>query len=130
MANAGDIAVPDLDARAAARVFFDGGCPVCRREIGWYQKMRGGDAIEWVDVDASETVPAGLPSDITRDDLLKRFTIVRRDGAVVSGGPGFIALWRGLGPTRFLGRLTDHRIGAFLGERAYRFFLRVRKLWR
>lgn len=119
---------PDL--RAAARVFYDGGCPVCRREIGWYKGMRGGDEVEWVDIHASPDVPNGLPAGTTRDALMKRFTIVRRDGQMVSGGPGFISLWRAVRPLRWLGIATDHRVGAFLGERAYRLFLRLRALWR
>lgn len=118
------------DPRAAARVFYDGGCPVCRREIGWYRNMRGGDAVEWLDIDATQSLPDGLPSGTTRDDLMRRFTITRRDGATVSGGAGFIALWRALGPLRWLGRIADHPPGVWLGERFYRGFLRLRGLWR
>ncbi len=119
-----------IDGRAAGRVFYDGGCPVCRREIGWYQAMRGADDIDWVNIDPEVPLPTDLPDGMSRDVLLKRFTIVRRDGAVVSGGPGFIALWRALRPLRWLGIATDHTIGAFVGERLYRLFLRVRTLWR
>ncbi|MFK7943283.1 MAG: DUF393 domain-containing protein [Paracoccaceae bacterium] len=118
------------DPRAAARVFYDGGCPVCRREIGWYTAMPGGEQIEWLDISIKPDVPEGLPSGTTTDDLMRRFTIARHDGAIVSGGPGFIALWRGLGPLRWLGRLTDHAPGRWAGEVAYRCFLRLRRLWR
>lgn len=118
------------DPRAAATVFYDGGCPVCRREVGWYRKMRGGDDVHWLDVSVAASVPEGLPAGTTVDDLMRRFTIKRRDGAVVSGGPGFIALWRALGPLRGLGRLADHKLGRTLGEIAYRGFLKIRTLWR
>ncbi len=119
-----------VDRRAAARVFFDGGCPVCRREIGWYQRLRGGDRVEWVDVSNRLDAPEGLPEGTTVLDLMQRFTIVRQDGTMVSGGAGFIALWRALGPLRWLGRLADHPPGVWLGERLYRGFLRLRALWR
>lgn len=118
------------DPRAAAKVYYDGGCPVCRREIGWYQTMRGGERIKWLDIAARDSVPEGLPEGTTLDDLMRRFTITRVDGTTVSGGAGFIALWRALGPTRWLGRVTDHAVGIWLGERFYRGFLRLRKLWR
>lgn len=119
-----------VDPRAAARVFFDGGCPVCRREIGWYTGMPGGTAVEWIDISASDEVPSGLPEGTTIAGLLRRFTIARHDGRVVSGGPGFIALWRALGPTRWLGRCLDHAAGRWAGEVAYRGFLKIRPLWR
>ena len=118
------------DPRAAVRVYFDGGCPVCRREIGWYKKMRGGGNIQWIDIAASETVPEDLPAGTTIADLMRRFTIRRYDGVVVSGGAGFIALWRSLGPLRWLGVLADHQAGRLIGEILYRGFLRLRRLWR
>jgi predicted DCC family thiol-disulfide oxidoreductase YuxK len=120
----GAAVAPD-DGRAAATVFYDGGCPVCRREIGWYRAMRGADGIRWVDI-ASEEPPEGF----ARDELLRRFTILRRDGAATSGARAFVALWRALGPTRLLGRALDRAPFLQMGELAYRAFLRLRTGWR
>jgi predicted DCC family thiol-disulfide oxidoreductase YuxK len=119
----------EADARAARIVFHDGGCPVCRAEIGWYRDMRGAGAIDWVDV-ASEALPAELPEGYDRERLLKRFTIIRRDGAVVDGAKGFVALWRALGPTRWLGILSDRWPVLPVAELGYRMFLRLRPVWR
>jgi predicted DCC family thiol-disulfide oxidoreductase YuxK len=113
------------DDRAAATVFYDGACPVCRREIGWYRGMRGAERIEWRDI-ASEAPPEGFD----REALLKRFTVIRGTGEVVSGAEGFAALWRGLRPTRWLGVLADRRPFLWIGEGLYRAFLRLRTAWR
>jgi len=113
------------DPRAADTVYFDGGCPVCTREIGWYRTMRGGERIAWIDIANGPT-----PQGVDRETLLKRFTIRRQDGAVVSGGPAFIALWRGLGPLRLLGRAMDFALFRTAAEVAYRGFLKLRSLWR
>ena len=86
--------------------------------------------IEWLDISQAANVPEGLPSWVTLHDLMRRFTITRHDGKTVSGGPGFIALWRSLGPTWWLGRLFDHAPGHALGEIGYRAFLRMRRFWR
>ena len=37
---------------ATLRVLFDGGCPLCRREIALYQRLRPSRPIEWIDIDA------------------------------------------------------------------------------
>ena len=118
------------DPRAAARVFYDGGCPVCRTEIGWYTAMRGGASIDWMDISKPGVSSSDLPDGLAIDDLMRRFTILRQDELCVSGGAGFIALWRALGPLRWLGLMADHRFGRWLGERLYRAFLRLHKLWR
>jgi len=113
------------DPRAAAEVYYDGACPLCRREIAWYRRMAGADAIGWVDI-AEAPPPPGLD----RADLLGRFTVTRRDGRLARGAEGFAALWRGLGPTRLLGRLSDRQPFLLIGEGLYRLFLRLRRLWR
>lgn len=127
-----ELPVPDridliADPRAAATVFYDEGCPVCRREIGWYRGMRGGESIRWKDVaDPACAVPPGLD----RAAMLRRFTVVRRDGTAATGAAGFAALWRALGPTRLFGRIVDRPPLLWVAESAYRLFLRIRTTWR
>lgn len=31
-------------------VYYDGGCPVCSREINFYRHRPGGESLAWVDV--------------------------------------------------------------------------------
>lgn len=113
------------DVRAAARVFFDGGCPVCRREIGMYRGMSGADRVDWVDL---QTDP--LPPGFNREAMMQRFTVERRDGRLASGAEAFVALWRAMPATRWIGRLTDNAPITWVLERAYRGFLKLRRLWR
>ncbi|MGF1500691.1 MAG: thiol-disulfide oxidoreductase DCC family protein [Paracoccaceae bacterium] len=117
--------VARADPRAAHIVYYDGNCPVCRREIGWYGRMRGAEDVRFVDI-----VDAPVPDGFTREALLRRFTVIRRDGVAASGARGFAALWRALGPTRLLGRVAERPPIVWIAEGAYRLFLRIRKLWR
>ena len=118
----------ESDPRAATRVFYDGGCPLCRREIGWYRGKRGAEQIDWVDVsgDADVDVPEGL----THEDLMLRFTVQRRDGVTARGAAGFVAVWRALPGTAFVARLADNPLVVGIGEVLYRLMLKVRPLWR
>lgn len=118
----------ESDPRAAFRVFYDGGCPLCRREIGWYQGRRGAERIEWINVagDARVAVPEGL----TREDLMQRFTVQRRDGVTARGAAGFVAVWRALPGTSAFARLADNLLVVGIGEVMYRLMLKVRPLWR
>ncbi len=115
------------DPRSAVRVFYDGACPLCHREIGWYQGRIGADQIDWVNVSSSE--PEWMPAGLTREDLMLRFTVERRDGVTARGAAGFVAVWRALPGTARLARLADNRVVVGIGEIMYRAMLKVRPLW-
>lgn len=109
-------------------LYFNGGCPLCRREIAFYRRQRGADAVCWVD--ASQCAPGALGPGLDRSDALARLHLRQPDGRLVSGARAFAALWQALPATRWLGRLFDgdRRLRAL--ELAYRGFLRLRRGWR
>lgn len=114
----------DLRSDARVTVFFDGSCPLCTREIDFYRRRAGADAVSWVDVSAveSEAVAPGL----TRDAAMARFHVRRGDGALLSGGAAFAELWRALPGFRRIGRIAAIWPLTPLLEVAYRAFLPVR----
>jgi len=50
---------------ADCTVYFDGACPLCRREIALYRRAAGEGRIDWVD--ASACAPPALGGDLARD---------------------------------------------------------------
>jgi predicted DCC family thiol-disulfide oxidoreductase YuxK len=122
----------NADARSAEApgltVYFDGGCPVCAREIAVYRRQPGAEAVAWVD--ASSCPEAALGLDLSREAALGRFHVRRPDGTLVAGMRGFAALWRALPRLAWLGRLASVWPVPPLLEFGYRLFLRVRRLWR
>ncbi len=117
------------DPKAAACVYYDGGCPVCAREIAVYQRLSEGQA----DRPAFENVAAdaaALPEGLSREEALARFHVRLRSGEVTSGAAAFIALWRATPRLRVLGRLASLPPIPALLELAYSGFLKVRPLWR
>ena len=103
-------------------VWFDGACPLCRREISFMRRLDRRRAIDFVDV-ASRGAPASCPVDHAA--LLARFH-AREDGQVVSGAAAFAAMWRAVPLLRPLGLAARNpRVLAVL-ERLYQRFLRIR----
>ncbi|WP_112320751.1 thiol-disulfide oxidoreductase DCC family protein [Oceanibium sediminis] len=117
---------PPSDPQAAAEVFYDGGCPLCRREIAAYQRLPGLEGTVWTDVDTTATLPEALD----RDAALARFHIRRHDGRITSGARAFLAVWRGVPRLRWLAVALDRRPFVDVAELAYRGFLKLRPLWR
>jgi len=109
-------------------VYFDGGCPVCSREVAMYQRQPGADALQWVDV--ARCGANDLGSGLTREAAMARLHLRRPDGSLVSGAQAFTSLWRVLPRWAWLGRMLGAGPGLWLLEAGYRGFLFVRRGWR
>jgi ubiquinone biosynthesis monooxygenase Coq7 len=112
-----------MRAEPVLTVYYDGACPLCRREIGFYRGCRGAEAVAWVDVAGSAAEPA---PDLPRADALARFHVRDSDGRLVAGGAAFAALWRALPGFSPLGRLFGSFLLRPLLARAYDSFLVLR----
>ena len=107
-------------------VFYDGACPLCRREIAFYRRRRGADRVDWVDVSRarSDMVTPGL----CRREALARFHVRLANGDLVSGARAFAELWTILPAFRWMGLAARSRPVSALLDVAYSGFLRVRPL--
>ena len=105
-------------------VYYDGACPLCRREIAFYRRRRGADGICWIDV--SRCPEDGVAPDLTKTKAMARFHVRGEDGTLMSGGAAFASLWAALPGFRALGRVFRLPPFAWTLDRAYRLFLHVR----
>jgi predicted DCC family thiol-disulfide oxidoreductase YuxK len=106
-------------------VYYDGACPVCSREIGFYRARRGADAVAWVD--AAACPEPALGPGLDRRRALGRFHVRRADGTLVDGAAAFLELWRRFPAFAWAGRLLDGPAVRATLERAYALFLRLRR---
>jgi len=107
-------------------VLYDGGCPLCLREIAHVKGLaeRTNSALEFVDVSDGAMGCAIYAND--REKLLARFHVQRSDGSRLDGAEAFVAMWSRLPGWRWLARLARLPGGMWTMETAYRGFLRVR----
>jgi predicted DCC family thiol-disulfide oxidoreductase YuxK len=110
----------------AVTVFFDGQCPLCTREIGFYQQQEGSRAINWVDV--AKVNLSDLPPGLTQESALSRFHVVTAKGTLVSGGEAFSSLWLSLPKFNWVGQLFQITLLATILEVVYKIFLPCRPL--
>lgn len=102
-------------------VWYDGACPLCRREIGGLRRLDRRGAIEFIDVSGGE--PESCP--LSQDELLARFH-AREKGRLFSGAAAFAAMWRAIPLLRPFGQAARLPPLLWLLERLYRLFLRIR----
>ena len=79
-------------------------------------------------LEAAIPLPSALPPGVTREQLLARFHVRGRDGELLSGARAFLALWAALPGWRWLALVGRLPGAAWLMERGYRLFLRLRPL--
>ena len=109
---------------ASLEVFFDGSCPLCRREIAYYRRLDISGQLAWVDVSQNHAV---CPEGYCQQDLLKRFHVKTRDGQVLSGAAGFAMMWTLLpGAWKYAGHIAKLWPVTSLLELSYRAFLPLR----
>jgi len=101
-------------------VYYDGGCPLCLREINLMRRLDRRERIDFVDVEDPST---SCPLD--RKTLLQRFH-AEEDGELVSGAAAFAAMWRQIPILRPLGLLARNRWVLAALEWTYLRFLTVR----
>lgn len=108
-------------ADARLTVFYDGSCPLCRREIHFYRQRTGAGQLAWIDV--SRASDRDVADGLSRDAALSRFHVKAADGRLLSGGDAFAELWSALPRFAPMSRLFRPRPLRWLLNRSYDLFL-------
>lgn len=84
--------------------FFDGGCPLCRREIAHYRKIDRRGRIRWIDITQEAEALAAAGLDLS--SAMRRLHVQEANGRLLSGVEAFIAIWHKLPRWHLLARLV------------------------
>lgn len=109
-------------------VYFDGSCPLCRREIALYQRLQARESVNWVDISQAQSSPVTEAIEATgksQGQLMARFH-VQRAGVTLDGARAFVALWHTLPGWRWLAKLSRFPGMLSLMEVSYNAFLPLR----
>ncbi len=108
---------------AQSTVYFDGSCPLCRVEIGYYRREDQSGSLCFVDVSESA---AASPEGVTQRRAMERFHVRASDGRVLSGAAAFVEVWSRLPQWRWAARAASLPGALAVLELGYRMFLPVR----
>lgn len=89
---------------AKLKTFFDGGCPLCRREIAHYQRIDRAGRIQWIDITQEREALADAGLDLSL--AMRRLHVQERDGRLLSGIDAFVAIWCRLPRWRLLAQIV------------------------
>ena len=78
-------------ADKAPLVLFDGGCPLCVREIAHYRRLTSTTAVDWVDISDEPELEARYG--ILLADAMARLHVRDRQGRWQTGAWAFAEIW-------------------------------------
>lgn len=112
-----------LPAGKQVEVFFDGDCPLCKREINWLKKLDRQRRVQFTDIATSNFVASDYR--LTQQQFMAEIQGRLADGTWISGVEVFRQLYAaiGLGGLVWCTRLPGLKQ---LLEVSYRFFARYR----
>jgi predicted DCC family thiol-disulfide oxidoreductase YuxK len=110
------------DLAVQLTVYFDGSCPLCRREIAIYRRLPEALSVAWIDVSAGQD----LGGTLSCEAAMARFHVRDAQGRLFSGAAAFSRMWRVFPGWRWLGWLSAWPPLSWLFELAYRLFLPLR----
>lgn len=105
---------------AMIRVFYDGKCGLCRREIEYYKRVAPSDVFEWVDITADSSVIQQIG--ISYADGLKLLHAEDSQGELHVGIDAFLLIWQQIRHWRMLAKIVSFPIILHVANIAYRAF--------
>ena len=105
-------------------VFFDGGCPLCQREVNHYRRIDHQQNISWIDIARERDVL--IEYSLSYDSAMQQLHAVNTAGQVVTGLDAFLLIWENIDRYRFLkGFILKLRL-----QKALKIIYRVFAKWR
>lgn len=98
-------------------MFFDGGCPLCKREVAHYRALDRRNRVSWIDISRETRVLE--EHGIALDAAMHSLHALDEQGRVVSGAAAFVVVWRQLPVYRHLAWLVEKSGMVPLLDRVY-----------
>ena len=106
------------------KVYYDGICEHCSKEINHYKKISQTGVFEWIDVAANPD--AMIDYNITQTNALLFLHAVDEKSKIHVGSEAFALIWKNLPNWNFLGHVITFPLIKFLTKRIYIWFAKRR----
>ena len=113
-----------IDSEATQSVvYFDGSCPLCNAEIGYYRRSDVAEALCFVDVSKTNVE---LDKGLNKQQAMRRFHVRTREGKLISGAAAFVEVWSRLPNWKWVAQVAALPGAISMLEICYKMFLPVR----
>ena len=74
------------------KVFYDGNCPICKKEINTYKRLSIDKNIKWYDISKDKDIPKVINK--TQEDCLKILHVSDDNDNLKTAVDAFIEIWK------------------------------------
>ena len=102
------------------KVFYDGKCNLCSKEISYYRRIAPSDIFDWQDITLlnSNFINTGIKN----SDALKMLHVIDNNNTLYIGVDAFIIIWNNLSYWKILARVVSMPIIRQIANITYRLF--------
>jgi len=104
-------------------MLYDGGCPLCSKEVAHYKRRDKQNKVNWVDINV-DSLPL-VEYNIEHEAAMKRLHVIH-DGKIVIGARAFAAVWTQLPGYRLIVPVVNLRPIMWLADKLYNWFAEKR----
>ena len=112
------------DEKMKMKVFYDGLCVICAKEIEHYKAKDIDNKINFVDISSSSFDPT--IEGLSAEKVQKVFHVKDTNGVILTGVEGFIAIWNHLNIFKPLATLANHTLTRPVFDFGYYAFTKLR----
>lgn len=109
------------------KVFFDGSCKVCSKEINYYNKHDKNNKFNWIDLNSRSKDLKSLG--ISKGELIESLHIQLHNGRVIKGVDAFRIIWREYPFLKFLSYILDFKIIRIIAKPIYRLLVKIKAIF-
>ena len=109
-------------------MLYDGGCPLCSREVAHYRRVDKHKKVHWADIQFDPEILH--KHGISRQEAMKFLHAVDANGKIIRGVPAFRVIWAELPYYRILAKVSALPGVSFILDRLYTAFARKRYIKR
>jgi predicted DCC family thiol-disulfide oxidoreductase YuxK len=102
------------------KVFYDGKCNLCSKEISYYRRISPSGIFDWIDIHLMNS--GFVNTGIKVSDALKTLHVIDTNNTLHSGIDAFIIIWNNLSYWKILARVVSIPIIRKVANITYRVF--------
>ena len=83
----------------SAKIYYDGNCPICSKEISFYKKNISNKSFDWINI--NNCLLSDYEANLDFQKTKERFHIITLENEVLIGVDAFIYLWKHIPKLRY-----------------------------